>query len=91
MNLALTSTIKSIDCRYTSIDPSPSVLERGVTEGISGSDLYLPSVSKRRAGGENRQHIYILPPLDQARQEFALTTKIPNADWTADREDLLHL
>jgi len=23
--------------------------------------------------------------------EFALTTKIPNADWTADREDLLHL
>ena len=41
MNLALTSTIKSIDCRYTSIDPSPSVLERGVTEGVSESDLDL--------------------------------------------------
>ena len=44
---------------------------------------------ERREGGENRQHIYILPPLDQARQEFALTTKIPNADWLLDREDLL--
>jgi len=41
VNLALTSTIKSIDCRYTSIDPSPSVLERGVTEGVSESDLDL--------------------------------------------------
>jgi hypothetical protein len=38
-----------------------------------------------------QQRESILPPLDQARQEFALTTKIPNADWTADREDLLHL
>jgi hypothetical protein len=64
-----------------------------VRNTVFGKSLtkYLPSVSKRRAGGENRQHIYILPPLDQARQEFALTTKIPNADWTADREDLLHL
>jgi phage/plasmid-associated DNA primase len=64
-----------------------------VRNTVFGKSLtkYLPSASKRRAGGENRQHIYILPPLDQARQEFALTTKIPNADWTADREDLLHL
>jgi len=52
---------------------------------------YVPSIAKRREGGKNRQHVYLLPPLDQARQEFALTTKIPNADWTADREDLLHL
>ena len=38
MILALTSTIKSIDCRYTSIDPSRSVLEPGVTEDVSPSD-----------------------------------------------------
>ena len=62
-----------------------------VRDTVFGKSLtkYLPSISKRRAGGENRQHIYILPPLDQARQEFALTTKIPNADWRLDREDLL--
>ena len=64
-----------------------------VRDSVFGRYLakYLPSMSKRREGDENRRHIYILPPLDQARQEFALTTKIPNADWTADREDLLHL
>ena len=63
-----------------------------VRDTVFGKSLtkYLPSISKRRAGGENRQHIYILPPLDQARQEFALTTKIPNADWRLDREDLLY-
>jgi hypothetical protein len=49
---------------------------------------YLPSMSKRREGGKNRQQVYLLPSLDTARQEFALTTKILNADWTADREDL---
>ena len=49
---------------------------------------YLPSMSKRRKGGKNRQQVYLLPPLDQARQEFALTTKIPNADWRLDREEL---
>jgi len=41
VNLALTSTIKSIDCRYTSIDPSPSALEPGVTGDVSESDLDL--------------------------------------------------
>ena len=39
-------------------------------------------------GGKNRQHVYLLPPLDQARQEFASSTKVPNTDWLEDREDL---
>ena len=49
---------------------------------------YLPSISKRREGGKNRQHAYLLPTLDQARQEFALATKIPKTSWEDDREEL---
>ena len=51
MILALTSTIKSIDCRYTSIDPSPSVLEPGVTGDVSESDSDLI----RGGGGAGRR------------------------------------
>jgi phage/plasmid-associated DNA primase len=49
---------------------------------------YLPSISKRREGGKNRQHAYLLPTLDQARQEFALATKIPKPSWEDDRQEL---
>ena len=61
-----------------------------VRDTVFGKSLvrYLPSISKRRDGGKNRQHVYLLPPMDQARQEFSLATKIPNSDWAADREDL---
>jgi hypothetical protein len=64
-----------------------------VRDTVFGKSIvkYVPSIFKSREGGKNRHHVYLLPPLDQARQEFALTTKIPNADWTADREGLLHI
>ena len=55
-------------------------------ETVFGKSLarYLPSISKRRDGGKNRQHVYLLPPLDQARQEFASATKILSSEWEAD-------
>ena len=61
-----------------------------VRDTVFGKNIvkYVPSISKRREGGKNRQHVYLLPPLDQARQEFASSTKVPNTDWLEDREDL---
>ena len=57
-----------------------------VRDTVFGKSLarYLPSISKRRDGGKNRQHVYLLPPLDQARQEFASATKIPSSEWEGD-------
>lgn len=57
-----------------------------VRDTVFGKSLarYLPSISKRRDGGKNRQHVYLLPPLDQARQEFASATKIASSEWEAD-------
>ena len=33
-------------------------------------------------------NMWVLPTLDQARQEFALATKIPKTSWEDDREEL---
>ena len=57
-----------------------------VRDTVFGKSLarYLPSISKRRDGGKNRQNVYLLPPLNQARQEFASATKISSSEWEAD-------
>ena len=49
---------------------------------------YLPSMSKRREGGNNRRHVYLLPSLDQARKDFISVTNIPNTEWAINCEDL---
>ena len=49
---------------------------------------YLLSISKRREGNKNKQHVYLLPTLDQVRQEFTSTTKPPNPSWKDDRKEL---
>ena len=62
-----------------------------VRDTVFGKSIakYLPSMSKRREGGNNRRHVYLLPSLDQARKDFISVTNIPNTEWAIDSEDLL--
>ena len=61
-----------------------------VKDTVFGKSIakYLPSMSKRREGGNNRRHVYLLPSLDQARKDFISVTNIPNTEWAIDCEDL---
>jgi hypothetical protein len=62
-----------------------------VKDTVFGKSIakYLPSMSKRREGGNNRRHVYLLPSLDQARKDFISVTNIPNTEWAVDCDDLL--
>ena len=62
-----------------------------VRDTVFGKSIakYLPSMSKRREGGNNRRHVYLLPSLDQARKDFISVTKIPSKEWALDCEGLL--
>lgn len=57
--------------------------ERVTTFGKTLKEL-MPALVKRREGGKTRKSIYLLPNLEQAREEFEQANKLHSIDWARD-------
>ncbi len=49
----------------------------------------MPTLVKRREAGKKRKSIYLLPNLEQAREEFEQLNKLHSIDWARDDDKLV--
>ena len=78
------SKVAGIVCRETLSHP-----ERVTTFGTTLKDLMPALVKRKGGGGKTRRGIYLLPNLEQAREDFEQANKLHSIDWARDDDKLV--